>query len=203
MNYAYGRVSARDQRLERQLDAFSACGIPFDKIYCDFKSGKDFNRTQYSKLIKRLRSGDLLVIKSIDRLGRDYDAIIEQWKKINKEIGANVLVLDMPLLDTRTADGNLIGKFISDLVLQLLSFVAQNEREHIKTRQAEGIKSALKRGVKFGRPLTACPKDFEQIITAYRNKELTCKQAIKKSQMRPSTFYHYLKKHPKPIEALG
>ena len=147
-NYAYGRVSAKDQKLERQLDAFMRCGIAFNKIYCDKKSGKDFEREQYKKMIKKIKTGDLLVVKSIDRLGRNYDAIIIEWKHITQEVGADILVLDMPILDTRTYK-NLIGRLIADIVLQLLSFVAENERENIRTRQAEGIAIAKQKAIRF------------------------------------------------------
>ena len=142
--YAYARVSARDQNLDRQLKAFADFGVSGNRIYADKKSGKDFERKNYSKLLKRLRAGDLLVIKSIDRLGRNYNAIISEWSKIVNTIGADILVLDMPLLDTRTKSNTLVGKFISDIVLQVLSFVAENERENIRARQAEGIAAANK-----------------------------------------------------------
>ena len=202
--YAYGRVSAKDQKLERQLDAFADCGISFEKIFCDKKSGKDFDRKQYGRLMKKIRVGDLLVIKSIDRLGRNYDMILAEWKRITKEIGADILVLDMPLLDTRTTGDNLLGKLISDLVLQLLSFVAENERANNKVRQAEGIESAKKRGVKFGRPLSACPEDFSLIAGTYRNREITCSEAMELASMRPSTFFYYMKKlFPKIEEEAG
>ncbi len=137
MTYAYARVSARDQNLTRQIEAFEKLGIPKDRIFCDKKSGKNFERRNYLRLIKRLKSGDLLVIKSIDRLGRNYEMIIEEWSRITNKIKANILVLDMPLLDTREKADTLVGKFISDIVLQVLSFVAENERENIRTRQAE------------------------------------------------------------------
>lgn len=139
MTYAYARVSARDQNLSRQIEAFSALGIDSRYIFCDKKSGKDFDRSNYMRMIRRLRCGDLLVIKSIDRLGRNYTMIIEEWSRITKKIRADILVLDMPLLDTRTGADTLVGKFISDIVLQILSFVAENERENIRARQAEGI----------------------------------------------------------------
>lgn len=136
--YAYARVSARDQNLDRQLKAFADFGVSGNRIYADKKSGKDFERKNYSKLLKRLRAGDLLVIKSIDRLGRNYNAIISEWSKIVNTIGADILVLDMPLLDTRTKSNTLVGKFISDIVLQVLSFVAENERENIPRKTSGG-----------------------------------------------------------------
>ena len=142
MIYGYARVSSREQNLTRQLDSFSAFGIEKKRIYSDKKSGKDFERTNYLRLLKKLKAGDLLVIKSIDRLGRNYNTIIEEWSRITKQIGADILVLDMPLLDTRDKENSLVGKFISDIVLQILSFVAENERENIRARQREGIAAA-------------------------------------------------------------
>ena len=152
MTYAYARVSARDQNLDRQLNAFRDFGVPAKNIFCDKKSGRDFERSQYLRLTKKLKKGDLLVVKSIDRLGRNYRMILDEWNAIVNRIGADILVLDMPLLDTRSGSDTLVGKFISDIVLQVLSFVAENERENIRARQAEGIASARKRGVRFGRP---------------------------------------------------
>ena len=190
-NYAYGRVSSRDQNLERQLDAFENCGIVFDKIFYDKKSGKDFNRENYRKMIRCLKAGDLLVIKSIDRLGRSYDAILFEWRRITKEIKADVWVLDMPLLDTRTREDNLIGRFIADLVLQLLSFFAQHERDYIRMRQEEGNRAAQQRGVHFGRPRIECPNNFERIVNALERHEITPNEAFALADMRPSTFYRY------------
>lgn len=158
MNYAYARVSAKDQNLQRQIAAFCEFGIDKSRIFSEKKSGKDFERKEYKRLLKKLNCGDLLVIKSIDRLGRNYSQIIEEWIRITNIIGADLLVLDMPLLDTRTKTDTLVGKFISDIVLQVLSFVAENERESIKARQAEGIKNAHQKGVRFGRPPVAGPR---------------------------------------------
>ncbi len=191
-NYAYGRVSAKDQKLERQLDAFMRCGIAFNKIYCDKKSGKDFEREQYKKMIKKIKTGDLLVVKSIDRLGRNYDAIIIEWKHITQEVGADILVLDMPILDTRTYK-NLIGRLIADIVLQLLSFVAENERENIRTRQAEGIAIAKQKGVRFGRPRVTIPSNFSEIAAAYLSHTISYAEALRLTNLRPSTFYRYVK----------
>ncbi len=191
-NYAYGRVSAKDQKLERQLDAFMRCGIAFNQIYCDKKSGKDFEREQYKKMIKKIKTGDLLVIKSIDRLGRNYDAIIIEWKHITQEVGADILVLDMPILDTRTYK-NLIGRLIADIVLQLLSFVAENERENIRTRQAEGIAIAKQKGVRFGRPRVTIPSNFSEIAAAYLSHTISYAEALRLTNLRPSTFYRYVK----------
>ncbi len=192
-NYAYGRVSAKDQNLARQLDAFMHCGISFNKIYCDKKSGKDFERENYQKMIRKIKTGDLLVIKSIDRLGRNYDAIIVEWKRITKEIGADILVLDMPLLDTRCQDKNLVGKLISDIVLQLLSFVAENERENIRTRQAEGIAIAKQKGVRFGRPRVLIPDNFSKVAAAYLAHRISYSEALRLTNLRPTTFYRYVK----------
>lgn len=191
--YAYARVSSKDQNLERQLAAFSSCGIEFDKIYCDKKSGKDFERENYKKLIRKIKAGDLLVIKSIDRLGRNYDAVIEEWRRITKDICADILVLDMPLLDTRSTDNRLIGKLISDIVLELLSFVAENERENIRQRQAEGIAAALANGVKFGRPRIDLPQNFDDVAVAYLNRKISYSEALRLTSMRPTTFYRYVK----------
>ena len=191
--YAYARVSSKDQNLERQLAAFYSCGISFDKIYCDKKSGKDFDRESYKKLLRKIKAGDLLVIKSIDRLGRNYDAVIEEWRRITKTVCADILVLDMPLLDTRSSDNKLIGKLISDIVLQLLSFVAENERENIRLRQAEGIAVALKNGIKFGRPRIALPQNFTDVAARYLTRRVSYSEALALTAMRPTTFYRYVK----------
>ena len=191
--YAYARVSSKDQNLERQLAAFDSCGIAFDKIFSDKKSGKDFERENYKKLIRKIKTGDLLVIKSIDRLGRNYDAVIQEWRRITKDIGADILVLDMPLLDTRSNDNQLIGKLISDIVLQLLSFVAENERENIRARQAEGIAIALANGVKFGRPRITLPQNFNDVAVAYLSHKIAYSEALRLTCMRPTTFYRYIK----------
>ncbi len=193
MNYAYARVSSKDQNLERQLTVFKDCGISFDRIYCDKKSGADFERQNYKKLLKKLKKGDLIVVKSIDRLGRNYDCILREWKRITKEIGADIYVLDMPLLDTRCKDMDLIGKVISDIVLQLLSFVAENERDNIRTRQAEGIKNAKARGVRFGRPRITCPDNFRDVAAAYLDHRISVSEALALTHMKPSSFYRYTK----------
>lgn len=195
MNYAYARVSCKDQRLERQLAAFKACGIAFDKVFSDKKSGKDFERKSYERLIKKLRQGDLLVIKSIDRLGRNYDCILREWKRITKDIGADIYVLDMPLLNTKSHAQSLIGKFIADIVLQILSFVAENERINIRTRQAEGIKAAKARGVKFGRPKITCPENFASVAEAYISRKIRITEALTLTSMKPSSFYRYIKQY--------
>ncbi|MCD8216134.1 MAG: recombinase family protein, partial [Clostridiales bacterium] len=162
MTYGYVRVSTKEQNEDRQLIAMQEYGVPEKNIYIDKQSGKDFNRRQYKRVFKRLKENDLLIIKSIDRLGRNYDEIIEQWRQITKVKRADILVIDMPLLDTRR-EKNLLGTFISDIVLQVLSFVAENERDNIKQRQAEGIAAAKAKGVKFGRPQRPVPDNFYEI----------------------------------------
>ncbi len=163
MIYGYARVSSYEQNEERQLIALKSKGVDKKCIFVDKQSGKDFDRPQYKKLIKKLKADDLLYVLSIDRLGRNYIDIQEQWRIITKEIGAEICIIDMPLLDTRR-DKDLIGTFISDVVLQLLSFVAQNERENIKYRQRQGIEAAKKRGVKFGRPEKQLPENFDEMV---------------------------------------
>ena len=193
MNYGYVRVSTTQQHIDRQIDALLKVGLKRESIYIDYESGRDFNRKNYKKLIRKVKKDDLIVIKSIDRLGRDYNMIIEEWRIITKEKEANILVLDMPFLDTRVEGKNLVGKFISDIVLQILSFVAQNERETMRIRQAEGIKSAKERGVRFGRPKIALPPDFEIIAKQYLNKEITNKRACDILKMSRGSFFRYLK----------
>ena len=192
MIYGYARVSTKDQKLDRQLIELENFGIESNNIYCDKQSGKNFDRTNYQLLKSKLQKGDLLVIKSIDRLGRNYDMIIEEWAYITKFIDCDIVVLDMNLLDTRSKDGNLIGQFLADVVLQLLSFVAENERNNIKKRQAEGIKIAKAKGIKFGRPKIKLPKNFKEIIRQYKNKEISFNEALFKSNLTKSTFYKYL-----------
>lgn len=187
--YGYVRVSTREQNEVRQLDALAPYGIPQKNLFIEKKSGKDFDRPVYKRLVRKLRSGDLLIIKSIDRLGRDYDEILKEWRYITKEIGADVFVLDMPLLDTRAKDRDLTGTFIADLVLQILSYVAQTERENIRQRQLEGIAAAKRQGVKFGRPSLPLPDNFDEIHRAWRGKELTLKQAASACKMPEGTFY--------------
>ncbi|MDE6690570.1 MAG: recombinase family protein [Clostridia bacterium] len=192
MIYAYGRVSAADQNLNRQIDSFIQFGVNVQQIYTDKKSGKDFERENYRRLKNLLKSGDLLVVKSIDRLGRNYDMIIEEWSDITRKIGADIFVMDMPLLDTRSNRENLTGKFISDLVLQILSYVAQKERENIKVRQREGIAAAKRRGVRFGRPEIQ-PTDFTVTVTQYKSGTITREEALERTGMKKSTFYSRLK----------
>ena len=191
--YAYARVSTTDQNLERQLHAFFTFGIEEKNIYSDKKSGKDFDRTEYKRLTKKLKTGDLLVIKSIDRLGRNYQMIIEEWSFLTNKLGADILVLDMPLLDTRTKADMLVGKFISDIVLQVLSFVAENERANIRARQAEGIAAAKRQGVRFGRPRKEHTPQFLSAAQAFKEKKITLKEALAHCDMSRSNFYYHLK----------
>ena len=192
--YAYVRVSSFDQNEDRQLLAMNEAGIRKENIYIDKLSGKDFNRPNYKRLLKKLRDGDTLYIKSIDRLGRNYEEIQKQWRIITREKRAEVVVLDMPLLDTRR-DKNLLGTFISDLVLQLLSFIAENERVTIKQRQAEGIAAAKKRGVKFGRPSKDLPPDIGEIIVKWQKNELTIDEIAATYGMSNSTVYRRIREY--------
>ena len=198
--YAYARVSARDQNLQRQIAAFSEYGIEKSRIFSDKKSGKDFARKEYKRLVRKLKNGDLLVIKSIDRLGRNYDQIIAEWAHITNTIGADILVLDMPLLDTRTKADTLVGKFISDIVLQVLSFVAEKERENIKQRQADGIRLAKQNGVKFGRPKKQYSDDFLSIATNYIQKRINLKTALKLSGIKQDNFFYHIRQIKQIIE---
>ena len=193
MKYGYVRVSTAQQHIDRQIAALLELGLDKSCIYIDYESGKDFNRKNYKKLIRKLKKDDLVIIKSIDRLGRDYNMIIEEWRLITKEKEADIMVIDMPLLDTRIEGKNLVGKFISDIVLQVLSFVAQNERETMKVRQAEGIKTAKARGVKFGRPRITLPDNFKIVAKQYLNKEITNKKACEILSMTRGSFFRYMK----------
>ncbi len=189
--YAYARVSARDQNLTRQIEAFLAFGIERKNIFCDKKSGKDFDRSGYLRMLSRLKAGDPVIIKSIDRLGRNYAMITEEWRRITKKLQADILVLDMPLLDTRGKADNLIGKFISDIVLQVLSFVAENERENIRTRQAEGIAAAKARGVRFGRPPKQYSEQFRETAARFLKKDISLAQALLETGLKSSNFYYH------------
>lgn len=188
MIYGYGRVSSRDQNEARQILALRALGIPDSRIYIDKQSGKDFQRREYQRLVKKLRPGDLLYIVSIDRLGRNYNEIQEQWRILTKDIGIDICVIDMPLLDTRTCK-DLMGTFIADLVLQILSFVAQTERESIKERQKQGIAAARKNGVRFGRPQISTSGDFEEIAELWHRREIDINEAIQRTGLSRATFY--------------
>ena len=188
-NYTYGyvRVSSRDKNLDRQILALREFGVPEKQIYCEKMSGKDFERPVYKRLMKKLKPGDTLVIKSIDRLGRNYDEIIEQWRVITKERKANIVVLDMPLLDTRQGR-DLTGTLIADLVLQLLSYVAQTERDFIRQRQAEGIAAAKARGIKFGRKAMSRPDDYPAVKNAWMAQKLSARGAARALNVAPKTF---------------
>lgn len=190
--YGYARVSSRDQNLSRQLDALAAFGVEDKRVFADHASGKDFERPSYKRLMRRLRKGDVLVIKSIDRLGRDYDEILSQWRLITKERNVHVVVLDMPLLDTRESACDITGVFLADVVLQLLSYVAQIEREGIKQRQAEGIAAAKARGVQFGRPAISRPDDYEELKRAYLGGDMTRLEAAHRLSVCPKTFDRWL-----------
>ena len=193
MIYAYIRVSTKQQKIDRQYEEIKALNIDDKHIYIDKESGKDFDRTNYRKLIKKIKKDDLLIVKSIDRLGRNYKMILDEWAYITKTKEADIKVLDMPLLDTRIEGKNLVGKFISDIVLQVLSFVAENERNNIKQRQAEGIRIAKEKGVKFGRPKVVLPSNTNEIIKRYINKEITNIEAAKIIGVSRGTFFRVVR----------
>jgi len=192
--YGYIRVSSKDQNEDRQLEAMQKFKIPKNCLFIEKKSGENFERPQYLKMLDLLEAGDLLYIKSIDRLGRNYEEIQNQWRILTKEKGIDIVVLDMELLDTRR-EKNLLGTFIADLVLQVLSFVAQSERENIKQRQREGIAAAHKKGVKFGRPVLETPDNFAELIKKWELGELTTNELLKRCKMGRSTFYTRLREH--------
>lgn len=196
MEYGYMRVSSKEQNEERQRIALLEAGIDEDNIYLDKQSGKDFKRPQYKVMYRKLKKDDVLYIKSIDRLGRNYQEIIEQWRRITRFRQADIVVLDMPLLDTRRGK-DLMGTFLSDIVLQVLSFVAENERTNIKQRQAEGIAAAKARGVKFGRPSLPIPENFYQMHDEWRAGKITIEEAAKACDMCAKTFYSKAVKHEK------
>ena len=186
--YGYMRVSSKEQNEDRQRIALIEMGVPEKNIYMDKQSGKDFERKQYKKLLRKLDENSVLFIKSIDRLGRNYSDLNEQWRIITKEKKADIVVIDMPILDTRR-EKNLLGTFISDIVLALLSYVAENERINIKQRQAEGIAAAKARGVKFGRPPIQIPENFDQMRKDWRAGKIKIEDAAKACNMHPKTFY--------------
>ena len=195
--YGYGRVSSTSQNESRQVEAFKNIGILERDIYIDKKSGKDFDREQYKLLKNILRENDTLFIKSIDRLGRNYEMIVNEWKDITKNIKADIVVLDMPLLDTRQ-NKDLLGTFINDLILQILSYVAEQERTYIRTRQREGIDLVLKTGITktgrpFGRPKINKPDNFDEVISEWKNKKITAREAMKLLNLKPNTFYNMIK----------
>lgn len=189
IRYGYVRVSAKDQNPERQFLAMQEQKIEKKNIYMDKMSGQDFSRPQYLELLKRLKKGDVIVIKSIDRLGRNYGEILEQWRLITKEIGADIQVIDMPLLNTNSSHDDLTGIFIADLVLQILAYVAETERAFIKQRQAEGIAAAKKRGVRFGCQKVEMPEDFEKYYNMWNEGKISLRKAAAALQINYTTFY--------------
>ena len=188
MVYGYARVSSATQNEDRQMLAMAQMQVPEENIYVDKQSGKDFERPQYKKLLRKLNEGAILYVKSIDRLGRNYTEIQEQWRIISKEKKADIVVIDMPLLDTRRGK-DLLGTFVSDIVLQVLSFVAENERSNIRQRQAEGIAAAKARGVRFGRPQIPMPDNFYEVCRRWKEKELSLQEAARLCGMSKTTFY--------------
>lgn len=197
--YGYIRVSSLDQNEDRQLIAMQEKLVPQKNLFIDKQSGKDFDRPQYKKMIKKIQNGDLLYVLSIDHLGRNYEEIQKQWRILTKEIGVDICVIDMPLLDTRNGK-DLMGTFIADLVLQILSFCSENERVNIKKRQAEGIAAARARGVHLGRPVKEAPADFPEIVKAWEKGEITLKEALRRCNMGETSFYRrrreYRLQHP-------
>ena len=188
ITYGYARVSSREQNEDRQMIAFDEANVPKENIFVDKQSGKDFNRPKYRRLLRRLKVDDVLFVKSIDRLGRDYAEILEQWRILTKEKKIDIVVIDMPLLDTRRGK-DLMGTFLSDIVLQVLSFVAENERKNIRQRQKEGIEAAKLRGVQFGRPLKPMPENFRHIYYRWIGKEITGEEAAQLCNVARATFY--------------
>lgn len=192
--YGYIRVSSADQNEDRQRIALTDAGVEEKNIFMDKLSGKDFNRPQYKKMVRRIKSGDLLYILSIDRLGRNYAEIQDQWRILTKDIGIDICVLDMPLLDTRTCK-DLMGTFIADLVLQILSFVAQSERESIKKRQAQGIAAAKAKGIHMGRPVKTMPDNFGELVRRWEEKKIPLEQILQQCGMSEATFYRRLREY--------
>lgn len=190
--YGYVRVSSVDQNEERQLIEMERVGVPRDNVFIDKQSGKNFERPNYKRLVRKLREGDLLYILSIDRLGRNYEEIQNQWRVLTKEKGIDIVVIDMPLLDTRQGK-DLMGTFIADLVLQILSFVAQSEREKIRERQEQGIAAAKARGVRFGRPEKVLPENFPKMVKDWEKKRLPLVDLLRECDMSEATFYRKLR----------
>lgn len=189
--YGYIRVSSTDQNEDRQVLAMKDMQVPPKNIFIDKQSGKDFDRPQYKKLVKKVKPGDLLYILSLDRLGRNYEEIQNQWRHLTKEIGIDICVIDMPILDTRPYK-DLLGTFVTDLFLQVLSFVAENERDNIRKRQAQGIAAAKLRGVKFGRPEKAMPENFAELVEQWKKKKLPQEKILRQCNMSKATFYRRL-----------
>ena len=195
--YGYCRVSTKEQNLDRQLIAMREEGVPEENIFSDKKSGKDFNRTEWKKLYNKLRAGDTLIIMSIDRLGRDYDAIGRTWKRLTNTKKVNIKVLDMPILNT--TNNTLVDKLLSDIILQLLAYVAQTERDNLLKRQAQGIAAAKARGVHFGRPEINAPKDFKKIVRDWEDKKISYTEAVELSGLSTSTFYRKAAQYKRKI----
>lgn len=191
--YAYVRVSTTGQNEDRQLIAMARQNVPERNIFVEKQSGKDFNRPMYQRMVKKLKEDDVLFIKSIDRLGRNYEEILEQWRILTREKHVDIVVLDMPLLDTRDRGRDLTGTFVVDMVLQILSYVAENERENIRRRQAEGIAAAKERGVHFGNPGKQLPETFEEVVGKWRRKEIGLSQALEELEIGRTCFYKYVK----------
>ena len=194
-NYAYIRVSSREQNVARQVEAMKQQGISKEKMYIDKQSGKNFDRPEYKKLMKKLCENDILYVKSIDRLGRNYDEIIEQWRYLTKKKKIDIVVLDFPLLDTRQQIHGLTGKFIADLVLQIMSYVAQIERENTKQRQREGIQLAKERGVQFGRPEAKIPDGFEQMYCLWKKQEISKREASRRLKTSHTMFSRWIERY--------
>lgn len=192
--YGYARVSSIDQNEERQMVALREKGVEEKNIYMDKQSGKDFDRPRYRAMVRRMRAGDLLYILSIDRLGRNYEEVQNQWRLLTKEMGVDICVIDMPLLDTRNGK-DLMGTFIADLVLQILSFVAQSERENIRKRQAQGIAAAKARGVHMGRPVKGVPENFGMLVRQWEKKQLGFEEMVKMCGMSEATVYRRLREY--------
>lgn len=193
--YGYVRVSSRDQNVSRQLIALEKIPVSPNNIFIDRQSGKDFNRPSYQKLLKTLRPGDILYIKSIDRLGRNYDEIMEQWRILTKQKDIEIVVIDFPLLDTRNHMNGLTGKFIADLVLQILSYVAQMERENIRQRQAEGIAAAKARGIAFGRPTKPLPSEFIEVLTMWEHNKISLREAARRLGTNHTTMAKWIREY--------
>lgn len=199
--YAYIRVSSKDQNIARQVEAMQNIGISEKDMFIDKQSGKDFQREQYQLLLQQLQSGDELYIKSIDRLGRDYDEIQEQWRYLTKKVNIDIIVLDFPLLDTRNQVNGITGKFIADLVLQILSYVAQVERENTRQRQAEGIRIAKEKGIRLGRPPIPVPKEFEEIYQLWKENKISKRKGARLLNTNHNTFSNWINKYEKSVES--
>lgn len=195
--YGYVRVSSKDQNVDRQVEALKKFGIDVEDMFIDKQSGKDFNREAYKSLIEQINEGDELYVKSVDRLGRDYEEIINQWRYLTKVKNADIIVTDFPLLDTRTKINGLTAKFIADMVLQVMSYVAQTERENIKQRQAEGIRIAKEKGVVFGRPRSKMPNNFKEIFLLYKENEISKREGAKLCNTNHNTFSRWIERYTK------